>query len=112
MNSAVCLNISGGTIESTKYNLALHVQQISSKVIGQLESSKAGNNFYFDNFHLDFDREQNEIAGTVANIGMALCEESLSIVFAWCSSFINVTNNQQQSHHESSRYVSINFAVS
>ena len=97
------MHISGGTIESTKYNLALHVQQISSKVIGQLESSKAGNNFYFDNFHLDFDREQNEIAGTVANIGMALCEESLSIVFAWCSSFINVTNNQQQSHHESSR---------
>ena len=47
-------------------------------------------------------KEQNEIAGTVANIGMALCEDSLSIVFAWCSSFINVTNNTPQNYNQKS----------
>ena len=33
---------------------------------------------------------------------MALCEDSLSIVFAWCSSFINVTNNTPQNYNQKS----------
>ena len=85
------IEISGGTIESTKYNLAFHTQQITSK-IGLLENNKAGNNFYLDNFHFDFDKERNELSGTVANIGMALCEDSLLIVFEWCSSILSLSN--------------------
>ena len=94
-DTSLAIEISGGTMESTESNLALHVQQVISK-IGQLENSKAGNNFYLDNFHLDFDKEQNELAGTVANIGMALCEDSLSIVFEWCSSVIELGHSGRQ----------------
>ena len=87
----LAIEISGGTIESTKYNLAFHSQQVTSK-IGLLEN-KAGNNFYLDNFHFDFDKEHNELSGTVANIGMALCEDSLQIVFEWCSSILSLFTN-------------------
>lgn len=95
-DTTLTIEISGGTIQSTQSNLALHVQQVISKV-GQFESSKAGNNFYLDNFHLDFDKEQNEVAGTIANVGMALCEDSLSIVFEWSSSVLSMTNQNQPS---------------
>ena len=61
--------------------------------IGILENNKAGNNFYLDNFHFDFDKERNELSGTVANIGMALCEDSLQIVFEWCSSILSLFTN-------------------
>ena len=55
--------IDSGTIDSTEFNLAFHVQQISSKV--GVEKSQAGNNFYLDNFHFDLDKDQHEAAVTV-----------------------------------------------
>lgn len=105
-DTTLIIEISGGTFESTLSNVALHVQQIISKV-GQLE--QGGNNFYLDNFHLDFDKEQNEVAGTVANIGMALCEESLSIVFEWCSSFLSMKQNNSSS--SSSKFNSVKWGL-
>jgi hypothetical protein len=80
--------------------LAIHTQQISSK-LGQLERS-AGNNFFLDNFHLDLDKDQNEISATVANIGMALCQESLSIIFDWSSSLMSQVVSRSSSLKKSS----------
>ena len=86
------MEIDSGTIDSTEYNLAFHVQQISSKV--GVEKSQAGNNFYLDNFHFDLDKEQHEAAFTVADVGMALCEESLNIILIWFGNILSKLDPQ------------------
>ena len=101
-DTTLAIEIDSGTVDYTEFNIAFHVQQISSKV-GLMEQSQAGNNFFLDNFHIDFDKERHESAVTVSNVGMALCEESLNIIVIWSGSLMSKMDSNPKTNRTSDK---------
>ncbi len=100
-DSTLCIDVTSGTIEQTSSNAALHAQQITSK-LGCLKN-RAGDVIHIDNFHVDKDKKDNNcVFVTVANVGMAICEDSLEILFEWGSALVAYAVAEKQLSSSSS----------